>query len=165
MTSIALLTKQRDILLECIKAACRCIALDRQCLADCHTDPKSGQLDDAGKAGVAGFDALLSKIDEAIAIASQPPPIRCAPRGSRPFFSLHTAVGDGAMAVECRFNVDDEDRVCDLEVWTAHEDIFRALAEKQIEDLDVECFASAEASYKESKTDAAIDRHLESLEP
>lgn len=68
--AIDLMLKQHNEMLECIKLARECIALDSQCLAECHTDPKSGQLDEVGTAGVAEYSALLARIDSAIAKAS-----------------------------------------------------------------------------------------------
>lgn len=70
--AIDLMLKQHNEMLECIKLARECIAFDGKCLAECHTDPKSGQLDEAGMAGVAEFNALLARIDSAIAKATVP---------------------------------------------------------------------------------------------
>nr|WP_319566238.1 hypothetical protein [uncultured Rhodoferax sp.] len=71
--AIDLMLKQHDEMLACIKLARECIAFDRECFEECHTDPKIGQLDDAGIAGMADYDAVLSKIDAAIAKAHTEP--------------------------------------------------------------------------------------------
>ena len=74
-----------------------------------------------------------------------------------------TTTGEGDAQVECRFDIDEDGDIETLQVWMGDTNIFTALTEKQIEKLDAECLAAAEADYREHKDDARIDAYIERM--
>ena len=80
-----------------------------------------------------------------------------------PTDSHWTTTGEGDAQVECRFDIDEDGDIETLQVWMGDTNIFKALTEKQIEKLDAECLAAAEADYREHKDDARIDAYIERM--
>lgn len=82
-----------------------------------------------------------------------------------PMHTHCTTTGEGDAQVECRFDIDEDGDISTLQVYMDGEgkNIFKALSEKQVEKLDAECLAAAEADYREHKDDARIDAYIERM--
>ena len=86
---------------------------------------------------------------------------QCSEHGQRTPAHTHvTTIGDGGAQVECRFDIDSDGVIETLQVWMGNTNIFKALTDKQVSELDAECLESAEADYRESKDDSRIDAYI-----
>jgi hypothetical protein len=82
-----------------------------------------------------------------------------------PMHTHCTTTGEGDARVECRFDIDEDGDISTMQVYMDGEgkNIFKALTVAQVEKLDAECLAAAEADYREHKDDARIDAYIERM--
>ena len=71
-----------------------------------------------------------------------------------------TTIGEGDAPVICHYNFDIDGDLEELEVMLNGVDIADALTIQQLDKIEAECRAAAEADYEESKDDARIENYI-----
>ena len=74
-----------------------------------------------------------------------------------------TTIGGGNAPITCRYDFDIDGELEALEVMLSGVDIVDALTIQQLDKIEAECRAAAEADYEESKDDAAIENYIERM--
>lgn len=74
-----------------------------------------------------------------------------------------TTTGEGDAPVTCRYHFDIDGDLEELEVMLNGVDIVDALTIQQLDEIEAECRAAAEADYEESKDDARIENYIERM--
>ena len=74
-----------------------------------------------------------------------------------------TTTGDGDASITCHYDFDIDGDLEYLEVMLNGVDIVDALTLQQVNKIEAECRAAAEADYEESKDDAAIENYIERM--
>ena len=72
-----------------------------------------------------------------------------------------TTIGEGDAPVTCRYHFDIDGDLEELMVMFNGVDIVDALTIQQLDKIEAECRAAAEADYEESKDDARIENYIE----
>ena len=68
--------------------------------------------------------------------------------------SHYMKIGEGGAMVECRWDYTSDGDMDGLEVWMDTKDIFLALSEKQVLEIEAECLKVAKAAQADSRYDA-----------
>ena len=74
-----------------------------------------------------------------------------------------TTIGEGDAPVTCRYHFDIDGDLEELEVISHNPNIAKALTQQQLDKIEAECRAAAEADYEESNDDAAIENYIERM--
>lgn len=74
-----------------------------------------------------------------------------------------TTTGEGDAPITCRYHFDIDGDLEEIEVMLNGVDIVDALTIQQLDEIEAECRAAAEADYEESKDDARIENYIERM--
>ena len=74
-----------------------------------------------------------------------------------------TTIGGGNAPVTCRYHFDIDGDLEEIEVISHNPNIAKALTQQQLDKIEAECRAAAEADYEESKDDARIENYIERM--
>ena len=74
-----------------------------------------------------------------------------------------TTTGEGDAPITCHYDFDIDGDLEKLKVMFNEVDIVDALTIQQLDKIEAECRAAAEADYEESKDDARIENYIERM--